>query len=190
MKPGTLPIAFGVMVLLSACGKRMTGDHADGYVTIPVTFRIIDAGTRRPVVGATVRFLDAEEAQALDGFRERTDRIRLLVPPDDLGHRLVTDQNGEATISCRFRAAHFLGEDGSIVKSDWGPTGRLEVYGSGYDQLSTSLLPFFPAPPYHKTKPIKGIVIPIHKKANQSLETTPTQRPAATPSSSSGAPQL
>jgi len=121
--------------------KPRVNGHADGETQVDVVLVVLDAGTQKPVSGASVIFFRKAESAMLDVIeaerrsRGSSDRIE---PKGTIG---ITDQEGRVALRCWFAAA-FLSSNESGNGRDVGthvfPSGRFRISKSGYARSEQS----------------------------------------------------
>ena len=163
-----------------ACGcfKRRVDAHGDGVIHLPITFRIIDAGSGNPLSDVGVTFYTEAEVAILRSVEVSKEKGRELrnLPPS--GTRVQTTSDGRASIRCRFGAAFLWSfEDGERkdVGTDVFPSGRFVFAKHGYVTLAQSAREIFSSSPY-SPKALEEVVT-LRMKKEPNSESPVSQQP-------------
>jgi hypothetical protein len=157
------------------CSKRRVDAHGDGVIHLPITFRVIDAGSGNPMSGVSVTFYNEAEVAILRSIEVAKDKGRELRDMPPSGTTVQTTSDGRAGIRCRFGAAFlwsFQNGERKDVGTDVFPSGRIVCAKHGYVTLDQSAHEIFPSPPYSPKALEEIVTLRMKKEPNQSPQPT------------------
>lgn len=146
------------LVSLAACREAPGTFHGDGSMSVPVNVTVTDAQSGRPLAGVSITFFNEEENLMLRALAARQEAGEKNSPLPS-GVSAATDARGSATLTCRF-SAYFSYRAGSsdVVRSQWWPSGRLELGRPGFAPMAVSLRDVLASPAPFKGEPPLGRV--------------------------------